>query len=242
MASKINAASKAARATRPERVLTTHDIYERIYIAILEHRLQPGTKLVEERLADVFSVSRPKIREVLGRLAHEQIVEMVPQRGAFVAKPSAQEAADVIEARKVIEPVLIRRLINTLTPEKVERMRSHLALEAAAREANDKRAIIRLTGEFHILVSELAGNTALMRTMRELANLSCLITFLYNVPTEISCRHDEHTELVDAIAKPDLARAESLMAHHLDSIEGALKLEEGEEEMDLAEIFKLSGT
>lgn len=239
MASEINAASEAAGKMKPKRVLTTGDIYERIYIAILEHRLRPGTKLVEERLADVFSVSRPKIRDVLGRLAHEQIVEMVPQRGAFVAKPSAQEAADVIEARKVIEPVLIRRLISTLTPEKIERMRGHLVREANAREADDKRAIIRLTGEFHILLSELAGNTALMRSMRELANLSCLITFLYNVPTAISCRHDEHAELVDAIAQSDLVRAESVMARHLDNIESALKLEEGEEELELAEIFGL---
>jgi DNA-binding GntR family transcriptional regulator len=131
-------------ATVPERDNTVAAIHERIYVAILEHRLKPGTKLVEERLAEIFAVSRPRVREVIARLAHEQIVELYPQRGAYVAKPSIEKAADVLEARRVIEPAMVRRLIAQLTPEKIERMREHEVLELAARQRQVKRAIIRL--------------------------------------------------------------------------------------------------
>lgn len=217
----------------------THDeIYEKIYAAILEHRLHPGTKLVEERLADIFGVSRARIREVLARLSHEQIVEIVPQRGAYVAKPTIAQALDVFEARRLIEPAVIRRLIETLTPEKLARFRQHHDLEMDARRRDDRRAVIRMSGEFHTLAADLAGNTAFARSMRELSMLTCLMIFLYDAPTSSSCRADEHSHIIDAIAKRDSVRAEHLMIEHLNHIESSMNLEVLNEEIDLEAIFR----
>lgn len=213
-------------------------MYEKMYAAILEHRLRPGTKLVEERLAEIFGVSRARVREVLARLAHERVVEIYPQRGAYVAKPSIEQALDVFEARKLIEPALVRRLVEQLTPEKVEQLRQHQQLEVDARRRDDRRAIVRLSGEVHTTLADLACNSALARTVRELSTLTCLIILLYNAPTASSCRADEHAEIVDAIAKRDSAHAEQLTLEHLDHIEGSLKLDTTVEDVDLAEIFK----
>ena len=229
---------KPVSPARLERENTHDEIYEKIYVAILEHRLHPGTKLVEERLAEIFGASRARIREVLARLAHEQIVELYPQRGAYVAKPSIEQALDVFEARRLIEPAVLRRLIETLTPEKLARLRQHQDLELDARRRDDKRAVIRLSGEFHSLAADLAGNTALARSMRELSVLTCLMIFLYDAPTATSCRADEHSQIIEAIAKRDPARAERLMREHLDHIESSMKLDTATEEADLEAIFK----
>lgn len=229
---------KSPVAARLERANVQDDIYERIYTAIVEHRLHPGTKLAEERLAEIFTVSRTRIREVLARLAHEQVVELFPQRGAYVAKPTIEQALDVFEARRLIEPALVARLIETLTPERVARLRQHLALEIDARRRNDTRAIVRFSGEFHMLLAEQAGNAALARTMRELATLTCLIIVLYDAPTVDACLADEHTTIVDAIAHRDVAKAQKLMLDHLDHIERGLRLESSTEEVDLEAIFK----
>ncbi len=231
-------ASERNTTRRAERENTIDEIYEKIYVAILEHRLHPGTKLGEERLADIFGVSRARVREVLARLAHEQIVELYPQRGAYVAKPSIEQARDVFEARRLIEPAVLRRLIDTLTPEKIARLRQHQELEADAHRRDDRRAVIRLSGEFHTLAAELAGNSALARSMRELCMLTCLTIFLYDAPTATSCRNDEHGLIVDAIAKRDRARAEKLMMDHLDHIESSLKLNGQSGEADLEAIFR----
>lgn len=220
-----------------ERETANDDIYEKIYGAIVEHRLQPGTKLGEDRLATIFSVSRARVREVLARLAHEQVVNLYPQRGAFVAKPPPEQAVDVFEARRLIEPALLKRLIHTLTSEKVARLRQHQELELDARRRDDKRAVIRLSGEFHQLVAELAGNASLARSMRELTTLTCLIIVLYDAPTASSCRADEHSDIIDAIAKRDSARAERLMLAHLNHIESSLKLDNTTEEVDLEAVF-----
>ena len=227
-----------ARGSRAKRENANDEMYERICTAILEHRLRPGTKLVEERLAEIFSTSRARVREVLARMAHEQIVELFPQRGAYVAKPSIEQAHDVFEARRLIEPALLRRLIRNLTPEYVARLRQHLALEVDARRRSDNRAIVRLSGEFHNLLAELAGNSALVRSMRELSSLTCLIIYLYDSPTATSCRADEHAKIIDAIARRDVTRAEKLMLGHLGHIENSLKFELTTEEVDLEAIFK----
>lgn len=232
------ATARKNHGARAEREKSVDEIYEKIYIAILEHRLHPGTKLGEERMAEIFGVSRARIREVLARLAHEQIVELFPQRGAYVAKPTTEQARDVFEARRLIEPAVLRRLMDTLTPEKINRLRQHIELEADARRRGDKRAVIRLSGEFHTLAAELAGNSALARSMRELCMLTCLTIFLYDAPTAQSCRDDEHQMIIDAVSKRDRARAEKLMLDHLDHIEGSLQLDQSNGEADLEAIFR----
>ncbi len=237
-AKRAKSAAAPAPGSRAEREKSVDEIYERIYIAILEHRLHPGTKLGEERLADIFGVSRARVREVLARLAHEQIVDLFPQRGAYVAKPTIEQARDVFEARRLIEPAVLKRLVDTLTNEKINRLRQHVELEADARRRGDKRAVIRLSGEFHTLAAELAGNSALARTMRELCMLTCLIIFLYDAPTAQSCRDDEHQMIIDAVARRDRARAEKLMLDHLDHIESSMSLDDGNGEADLEAIFK----
>lgn len=228
---------KTTPEARLERETTNDEIYEKIYGAIVEHRLHPGTKLGEDRLANIFGVSRARIREVLTRMAHEQIVELFPQRGAFVARPTPEQAMEVFEARRLIEPALLRRLIHTLTPDKVARLRQHQELEIDARRRDDKHAIVRLSGEFHQLIGVLAGNTALARSIRELSMLTCLIIVLYDAPTALSCRADEHSAIVDAIAKRDTARAEILMLGHLDHIESSLKLDSSTVDVDLEAVL-----
>jgi DNA-binding GntR family transcriptional regulator len=75
--------------------------------------------------------------------------------------------------------------------------------------------------------------------MRELSVLTCLMIFLYDAPTTTSCRADEHSQIIDAIAKRDAARAERLMLEHLEHIESSMKLESNAEQVDLEAIFKV---
>ena len=216
---------------------TVDEIVEKILATILEHRLMPGTKLGEDRLATIFGTSRAKVREVLARLAHQQVVELIPQRGAFVAKPTIEQAHDVFEARRLIEPGVLRRLIATVDDVKLQRLRRQLDDEADARTRSDKSAVVRLSGEFHVLLAELSGNSSLLRTMRELSMLTCLTIALYDAPTATSCRADEHEEIVAAVKRGDTRQAEKLMLHHLNHIEQSLKLDSSAEQVDLETIF-----
>ena len=211
--------------TRGARPPDEDAIYERIVAAIFEHRLPPGTKLGEDRLAAIYGVSRARVRRVLPRLAHEGLVALEPNRGAFVASPTVADARNVFDARRLIEPGIVERVI--AHPDRrsiVARLREHVALERRARAASDVRGIVRLSGEFHILMAEMAGNALLARTMRELASLTCLIIALYDKPAMPSCLGEEHGDIVDALAAGEASRAVKRMIAHLEHVEGNLDL------------------
>lgn len=206
-------------------------IYERLLTAIFEHRLPPGTKLGEDRLAGIFGVSRARIRGVLPRLAHEGVVRLEPNRGAFVARPTVVEARDVFEARRILEPAIVVKLAHDRAKRsELAQLRQHVAAEAKARASNDTRTVVRLSGEFHILLAERAGNEMLAKTMRELASLTCLIIALYDKPAVPSCLGEEHGQIVDALAAGDGERAAKLMVEHLDHVEENLDLTVPDEE------------
>ncbi len=234
-----SARQTGASAGRAARVLPSVDtIHQRVLTAIVEHRLPPGTKLGEERLAKVFGVSRTQIRQVIERLSHDSIVTVQPNRGAFVSSPTVEEAREVFAARRLIEPDLIRQAIRRAGPAEIRRLRDHVKSESDAREANDKRGVVRLSGEFHQLIADIAGNRFLAKTMRELEALTCLVIILYDAPNMPACPYHEHSDLVDAIEARDEERAASFMVEHLRHVEGSLDFDGSSDgEIDFESIF-----
>ncbi|MDB5848618.1 MAG: hypothetical protein JWP29_2370 [Rhodoferax sp.] len=237
---KTAAAAKALPAART--VASQADIHQSVYDAIVEHRLLPGTKLSEERVAELFAVSRTQVRGALQRLAVEQLVTLIPNRGAFVTTPSAEEAHDVLAVRRTLEPAAVERLIDRIAagkaPTAVKQLRALVKREQQAHARGDRRQAVRLSGDFHVLLAELSGSSILARLMRELTPLTCLAILTFEAPTAVACPNDEHGLLIDAIQAGDTKGAASIMVDHLNHIENALKLDAQEvQEVDLADVL-----
>lgn len=228
----------AGRRKQAKNAMDAEGIYQRIQLGILERRLLPGAKLAEERLAEVTGVSRTKIREVLARLAHEQVVTLIPNRGAYVAQPTVEEAREMFEARRLLEPPLVAKLCGQVTAQDLAVLRAHLDEERKAREQEDMRAVIRLSGVFHIHLVDMVAGGFLARAIRELTALTCLIITLYDSSAASACPQNEHVDLVDRIEARDAAGAQRLMLTHLMHIEGSLNLSGGQVlEPDFEAIF-----
>jgi DNA-binding GntR family transcriptional regulator len=210
-------------------VLSDSDIYDRVVSAILDHRLPPGTKLVEDKLATAFGVSRTRIRPVLVRLANEQVVTLTPNRGAAIAQPTVQEAREVFEARRMIEPRLVELFIAHAGAEDIAQLATGIAEEETARRAGDMRRAIRLAGDFHLSLAQAAGHQTLGRILRELVSRTSLILMTYSPShtgereeaTACGCR--EHRALIDAIRLCDAREAGRLMLEHLVRLESQLE-------------------
>ena len=217
---------------------SVEEITEKILGAIWEHRLPPGTKLVEEKLASVFGVSRTKVRLALAKLSHDSILTVEPNRGTFVSSPTVEQARQVFNARRLVEACLVRELASSVGKEQLARLRKNIALESEARARNDRRAIIRLSGEFHTLIAEMAQNPYLTKYMRELCSLTCLVIALYDAPGVPACPHHEHNDIVDALEAREADRACALMVEHLTHVENALRLElPAGEDIDFEAVF-----
>jgi DNA-binding GntR family transcriptional regulator len=214
-----------SRTIARRRPLSDDEIVERLLAAILEHRLPPGTKLGEDRLAETFGVSRTRIRQVLFRLAGEKVVKQIANRGAFVAEPTVAEARDVFDARAAIEPVLAGRVAEQAGAADIARLREHVTREQAAHQTDDLRAQIKLSGDFHTLVADIAGNAVLAATLRELVARSSLIIAVYGTRGGSDCAADEHLRLVEAVKRHDAAQAARVMREHLAHVERTLDLQ-----------------
>lgn len=218
------------------------DIRNRIWLAIAERRLRPGTRLKEEQLAEIFSVSRARVRQALSLLERDHLVTLVPNRGAFVAEPTVEESRDVFFARRVIEGRLVARLCERAGPKDIARLRAHVAEERKAHKRGDLSAIVRLSGGFHLLIAELAGSRYLHEVLRDLISRTSLITTMYQPRMTHDCGPDEHEELVEHIARRDAAAAQRAMDHHLEHVEEQLDLNDAvDPPADLREVLAPAG-
>lgn len=201
-------------------------IHKSIVAAILEHRLQPGTKLGEDEIGSIYGASRTIVRSALQALSHEGIVVIEKNRGAFVARPTPVDAREVFEARALIEPAIAERAAERRDDGWRVRLDAHLAEERRALADGDDRAAIRLSGEFHRLVARMSGHRIYQAVLSELIARSSLIILLYRTRRAHSCGTDHHGIIGRAIAAGDGAEAGRLMVEHLMEIEGGLDLSE----------------
>ena len=205
---------------------STETIAQALTSAIVEHRLRPGSKLVEQALADHFEVSRTLVRQALFQLSQKRLVRLEPARGAFVASPSAAEARQVFAVRRMLEVELTRAFVEAATPEHIDALRAHVAAEQSALKQGDVADRSELLGDFHVRMAQLIGNDVLAEVLRDLLARCAIATLVYQ---SSSAAHDsaaEHATLVECFATGNVAQAVRLMREHLDHVEAGLNLDQ----------------
>jgi DNA-binding GntR family transcriptional regulator len=197
---------------------STTQIVESLTRAIVEHRLHPGTKLAEQKLADHFGVSRTLVRQALFQLSQHRLIKMEPSRGAFVATPSVDEAKQVFAVRRMLEKEMTRQFVQGVTAAKIQALRMHVAEERQAVQSQDVTSRTELLGDFHVRMAQLMGNQVLAEMLGDLISRCALITLMYQSTHAAEHSNEEHVAIVDALAARDEALAVQLMDEHLSHV------------------------
>jgi DNA-binding GntR family transcriptional regulator len=234
---KTKTRPKAAKPRQKRFGETDKRIHRDLYAAIINHSLSPGTALQEDALATAFGVSRTVIRKVLQQLALERLVDIVPNRGASVAKPTAEEARQVFEARRVVEHILVERAIARDADADIAELIDTARSEQVAFEAGNRQERVKLSGDFHRKLAKLCGNSVLGDFLNELVSRTSLIIALYESPGAVPCSHSEHLEIADAMKRRDIAKALQYMEHHLLHIEAQTDLTDIHQKVDFRALF-----
>jgi DNA-binding GntR family transcriptional regulator len=203
-------------------------IREALRNAIIDRRLAPGTKLSENEVGSLFDVSRTVARAALQMLTFEGLVKTERNRGAFVSNPTPDEARQIFASRRLIEPGIVVGAVDRITASDIASFRQQLEEEERymnARGPSARRAEIKASGDFHLMLASVAGNAILQRFMDELIARSSLVIALYGRTGVSSCGHSEHFAILDLIERGDAKRAADLMLHHIDHIEADLDLQ-----------------
>jgi DNA-binding GntR family transcriptional regulator len=223
-----NAAARRERradAAEPARAGATERIVESITSAIIERRLMPGTKLAEQKIADIFRVSRTLVRQALNQLSRDRLVTLEPARGASVAMPSVEEARQVFEVRQMIESATIRQLCKVVTDAQIAQLRAHMREEREAVARTDISGRTRLLADFHVVLARMLGNEVLAQLLTDLLTRSSLIALMYQSSHSAEESLAEHEAIVQALEQRDARAAARLMEFHLASVERNQRLD-----------------
>ncbi len=224
----LNAAATQPKRRKPGQATKTptrtEKVHEALRQAIIEQQLPPGARLPEDMIGDTFGTSRTIAREALLRLSVEGLVDLLPNRGAFVANPSLDDGRDVFVVRRGLERMVVLQLAGQLSPAQITELRRMLEQEELA-GARDEREAIRLAGEFHLRLAEMTGNKLLIRYLTETVSRCSLVLTIYGRPHSVDCGIDEHRQIIEALIAGDKARAAELMEHHIEQVAGRALLE-----------------
>jgi DNA-binding GntR family transcriptional regulator len=159
-------------------------------------------------------------------MAHEGLVSIERNRGAFVAKPSVKEAREVFEARALLEPQTARAAAERATEEDIALLEEHIRQEHDALAAGESGRALKLSGLFHTEIARVADQQTIEGFIQQLISRSSLVIALYWQRKNALCESHAHHALVDAFRAHDADRAEELMKGHLLDLVSQLNLRE----------------
>jgi DNA-binding GntR family transcriptional regulator len=200
------------------------DAYDLLRAEILSGALQPSERLVEADLTARFGVGRAAIRTALARLAQEGLVEHERNRGARVRLVDEHEAAEILEARMVLEGLAARHAAANATPDDVAGLRAILDDMAARLADGDLLGASDRNAVLHARLLAIADHATVARLVAGLRGQ--LVRFQYRtilVPGRSDRSLAEHTAIVDAVAAGDADAAEAAMRTHLGHVAQALR-------------------
>ncbi|MFZ5833533.1 MAG: GntR family transcriptional regulator [Planctomycetota bacterium] len=187
---------------------------------ILGLEYSPGYPLTELALADELKVSRTPIREALRRLEHEELVKIIPNKGAIVVGISESDVCEAYLMRQALEGICARRTADLITPENLDR------LEASLQEAKRHLAVGRrdeaseAADELHRMILDIGGAPRIRRAVVNLRELTVRLHRLASaLPGRLERSVEEHGAVLGALRRRDGDEAERLIREHITSTE-----------------------
>lgn len=213
-------------------------IYHRVRALIESGVIQSGERLDERALAERMDVSRTPLREAVGKLAEEGLVEHRPYKGNFVRTFTAKQVSDIYEVRKMLEGLAVRLAVPKLTDEDVTEVRAILDDIATALDHGDIAEYSAADQRFHDAMARLAGNEALREALGRLRGQVQIIRIIANRDPDVVDRTArERPRIVAVLEARDAEAAASLMEAHIEGVRGAVVAQfEALQERELARV------
>ena len=192
-------------------------VAEEIRRLIMIGELQPGERLVEDRLAEQLGVSRNPVREAIRALEGTGLVEVVPRRGAYVSQLDPMQASQLLELRAVIEGYAARLAARNRTDEHVAALRECIDGGMEASRKGDHVRAAAFHRDFHIGIERASGNDHLGAVVGPLRHQTELV-FSVLADRRAVLSWDEHVRILEAIEAGDESKAERFTMEHMESV------------------------
>jgi DNA-binding GntR family transcriptional regulator len=190
-----------------------HELAKEIMTAIATGALEPGQRLVEVQLCELFGVKRNKIREALRKLEHDGFVNITPNVGAVVSEVSRIDIEQIYDLLAVLDGMAVKVVTPCIVPEQIATLEGMLDKMEAT---NEPALIADYNAEFHSLLCSYSENSRLMKVADNL-RLS-IVAFGFRsffVPGQIAASNKDHRKVLQAIKENKPDKAEKMMRKHV---------------------------
>jgi DNA-binding GntR family transcriptional regulator len=195
----------------------SEQVYQFLRDEILSERATPGTELSEVALAETLGISRGPVREAMGRLRAEGLVEVRPRRGAVVASLSKREFQEAYQVRGALEVLAVREATPRCTEGSFAAIDALMAEMDQRAAENDEAGFFALNRRLHRAICELSGNETLLEMYDRL--IARMVRYSHRSATlrgDLVSSLAEHKMIIDAMRRGDVDDAGTLMQEHID--------------------------
>ncbi|MHB1376994.1 MAG: GntR family transcriptional regulator [Candidatus Humimicrobiaceae bacterium] len=191
--------------------------YKKIKLLIIENKLKPGEKIIQQKIADELEISIGMIIGALSILQNERLVEYLPRRGFFVKNISKKEFCDLLEVRSVLESLAVENISKNLNDSVKKQLLDFLNEFEAAYKDNDITKYSELDKKFHYYLIETSGNAYLSDIM-SLFNI-LLLCYIKGFKRDLGISLSLHRKIINSIIDGDPEKASASMKEHLENPE-----------------------
>ena len=216
-----------------ERNSLGHDVFEYLKNAIIDQTIEPGSRLVESKIADMLGISRTPLREALHKLEREDWIEKIPSGGFQVVTLTKNDIEQTFGIRSVLEAYAARLAAENHTPKDLIPLEKKMKEFKICLETKDCIKLQKINTQFHDLLYALSKSPKLIKMINQLrAQISIFRQIILKQEAFAHKSNDDHIKMLAAIKKRDGSKVEELVREHIikgkNAVLSELKQEEEE--------------
>lgn len=187
--------------------VSVQDVYDYVQEKIINKSYFPGNRITEEELAGELSTSRTTVRSAISRLHNDGFIEIIPNKGSYVSKPTVEDMYHVYEIRKVLELEAVKRAIQRIDAENIANMEQCIREQVAMENDFRMARYVEINRRFHWEIVKAADNIYLEKFLGELFNKTAIFLIFYDRSVNNAGSIKTHTDILNALKSGDEAAA-----------------------------------
>ena len=193
-------------------------VFNTLRQAILRGELKPGERLLEIHLANKLGVSRTPIREAVRKLELENLVIMIPRKGAVVAEITEKSLRDVLEVRRALEALAVKLACKKITDEEIEELKTAAKGFEDALTTGDVTIFAEADVKFHDIIYYATDNQRLIALLYNLREQMYRYRVEYLKRTEVHEKLlSEHQYIIEMLEMRNQEEAIAAVCRHIDN-------------------------
>lgn len=199
-----------------ERLSLAEQAQVRLKEALLNGEFDPNERLIEERLAEAFKISRTPLRQALQQLGEQGLLEKHHSGGYKPVNLTLQDVMDAVEMRAFLESLLAKRAAANATDAEIMQISAYSNLFNSAKTNKNLQRLIELNTQLHLAVRQSARSPLLSKVLNELdSRTEKVVRYYIDVTTIDVWTITDHTEIIEYISNRDGDKAMESMREHV---------------------------